>query len=67
MEHQNLTFASLALALANDYSSLYVIDSKNDSYVEYVVNGTEKELVPVSRVGTIFSRMSRKIVGNRFG
>ena len=48
MEHQNLTFASLALALANDYSSLYVIDSENDNYTEYAVNGTEKELVPVS-------------------
>ncbi len=54
MEHQNLTFASLALALANDYSSLYVIDSENDSYAEYAVNGTEKELIPVSRGDDFF-------------
>ena len=54
MEHQNLTFASLALALANDYSSLYVIDSENDSYVEYATNGIEKELVLVSRGDNFF-------------
>ncbi|MEE5993331.1 MAG: GGDEF domain-containing protein [Oscillospiraceae bacterium] len=59
MEHQNLTFASLALALANDYSSLYVIDSKNDSYVEYVVNGTEKELVPVSSGDNFFKDVKK--------
>ena len=51
MEKQNripLSFASLALALANDYISLYVIDSEDDSYIEYAPNGTEKELVQVS-------------------
>ncbi len=30
-----LTFVNLALALANDYVQLYVIDPENDSYVEY--------------------------------
>ncbi len=51
---KNLTFVNLALALANDYSSLYVIDSENDNYVEYTVNGTEKELVLVSRGDNFF-------------
>ena len=27
----SVTFSKLALALANDYESIYVIDSKNDS------------------------------------
>ena len=49
MKKKNLTFVNLALALANDYTSLFVIDSQNDSYVEYAVNGIDKELLPVSK------------------
>ena len=51
MEKQNnqpLSFVKLALALANDYSTLYVINSENDSYVEYAPSGMEKNLLPVS-------------------
>ena len=40
-----ITFAELALALANDYECIYVIDSEDDSYVEYVTAGAQKELV----------------------
>ena len=47
-KNKSLSFASLALALANDYSSLYVIDSDDDSYVEYAPSGSDKELVMVS-------------------
>ena len=41
----NISFAELALALANDYESIYVIDSEDDSYVEYHAKGEDKELV----------------------
>ena len=41
----SITFAEIALALANDYDSLFVIDSRDDSYVEYVAKGSNKELV----------------------
>ena len=57
MHHQNqepLSFASLALALAGDYSSLFVIDYENDSYVEYAPHGTDKELVVVSEGENFF-------------
>jgi len=47
--HTSLSFVNLALALANDYSTLFVIDSENDSYIEYSPIGAEKELIPVSR------------------
>ncbi|MBR6093862.1 MAG: GGDEF domain-containing protein [Lachnospiraceae bacterium] len=40
-----ITFEEIAQALANDYISLYIIDSKDDSYVEYLVEGKNKELV----------------------
>ena len=30
-----ISFARLALALANDYCSIYVINAEDDSYVEY--------------------------------
>lgn len=44
-ETNNTSFAELALALANDYESIYVINSADDSYVEYTSAGAEKELV----------------------
>ena len=62
MNEQNsdsLSFASLALALANDYTVLYVINSANDSYVEYSISGTEKELVKASE-GKDFYADTRK-------
>ena len=45
---QPLSFANLALALANDYCQLFVIDPVDDSYVEYAPSGLEKELIQVS-------------------
>lgn len=54
-----LSFARLALALANDYSRLFVIDSKNDSYIEYAPSGTEKELVRVSEGRDFFTDVHR--------
>ena len=39
------SFSDLALALADDYETIYVIDSKDDSYVEYASEGAGKELV----------------------
>ena len=42
---KNVSFSEMALALANDYESIYVIDSKDDSYVEYSAEGADKELV----------------------
>lgn len=47
-KHEQLTFASLALALANDYDRLFVIDTADDSYAEYTASGSEKELEKVS-------------------
>ncbi|MBQ1849895.1 MAG: hypothetical protein II139_05950, partial [Lachnospiraceae bacterium] len=44
-QNNPITFAELALALANDYECIYVIDSEDDSYVEYVTAGAQKELV----------------------
>ena len=40
-----ITFGEIALALASDYDSIYVIDTTNDSYVEYLAEGDNKELV----------------------
>ena len=48
-DRKKSSFSELALALANDYESIYVIDSSNDSYVEYTAEGAEKELVIRSR------------------
>lgn len=51
---RSTSFSKLALALANDYSSIYVIDSSDDSYVEYTAEGGEKALVVRSRGDNFF-------------
>jgi diguanylate cyclase (GGDEF)-like protein len=56
---QPLSFASIALALANDYSRLFVIDSDDDSYIEYSASGVEKELVPISDGEDFFRSVHR--------
>ncbi len=40
-----ITFGELAFALAGDYESIYVIDAEDDSYVEYLALGDNKDLV----------------------
>ena len=42
---KKITFDEIAQALAKDYESIYVIDSNDDSYVEYITEGEEKSLV----------------------
>ncbi len=39
-----ITFSEIAVALASDYESIYVINSVDDSYVEYLAEGNDKEL-----------------------
>ncbi len=46
-ESERLSFASLAIALASDYLSIYVINTEDDSYIEYRTDGVEKKLVQV--------------------
>ena len=43
-----ITFEEIALALAKDYDSIFVIHSDDDSYVEYIVEGEDKTLVQSS-------------------
>ena len=43
-ENESMTFVQLAMALADDYESVYVIDTDDDSYVEYAAAGEYKEL-----------------------
>ena len=40
----SITFTRLAIALANDYESIYVINTENDSYVEYITEPASGEL-----------------------
>ncbi len=54
-----LTFVSLALALANDYTRLFVIDAKDDSYIEYSASGDNKELTEVSGGKDFFDAVRR--------
>ena len=58
-KNRSFSFASLAQALANDYSSLYVIDSDDDSYIEYAPSGADKELVTVSSGENFYADVPR--------
>ena len=42
---KKITFDEIAKALSKDYESIYVIDSNDDSYVEYITEGEDKNLV----------------------
>ena len=42
---KHITFAEIALALAADYESIYVIDADDDSYIEYLAQGADNELI----------------------
>ncbi len=54
-----LTFTRLAIALANDYESVYVINTDNDSYVEYITDSATMELIERS-AGKDFYADTRK-------
>lgn len=47
-DHEIVTFSRLALSLANDYESIYYINAKDDSYVEYGASGEDKILTVLS-------------------
>ena len=44
IDNRKLSFESFAVALANDYETIYVVDCSDDSYVEYGTSGSEKQL-----------------------
>ncbi|MCR5122030.1 MAG: EAL domain-containing protein [Ruminococcus sp.] len=61
----SVSFSKLALALANDYESIYVVDSVSDSYVEYSASGSSsdgiggKELSIISGGDDFFSDLRK--------
>ncbi len=59
-EDKKTSFAGLALALAGDCESIYVIDSDDDSYVEYSPHGAEKELVVRSSGVNFYETLKHK-------
>ncbi|MCR4647425.1 MAG: hypothetical protein K5695_18790 [Oscillospiraceae bacterium] len=48
MQQRSMTLARLAIALANDYESVYVINTADDSYIEYAVGSDAQELTECS-------------------
>ncbi len=49
LQNSNITFERLALALAGDYESIYVVDNEDDSYVEYSPAGEDHALTVISK------------------
>lgn len=60
-----VSFLKLALALADDYESIYVVDLDDDSYVEYSTAGAKKEMTVSSSGNNFFEELvsnTRKLV-----
>ena len=56
-EREPISFLKLALALANDYDSIYVIDPDNDSYIEYSTADEKKEMAVRSAGDDFFEEL----------
>ena len=54
-----ITFEEIALALAKDYDSIFVIHSDDDSYVEYIVEGEDKTLVQRNAGGDFYGAVAK--------
>lgn len=48
VDNNKPSFESFAVALANDYETIYVVDCSDDSYIEYGMSGSEKNLTLIS-------------------
>ena len=53
-ENRELTFERLALALANDYESVYYLNSETGNYAEYGASGEDKALKILSQGDDFF-------------
>ncbi len=54
-DNENITFSRLALALANDYQSIYYLNTEDNSYVEYGATSEDKHLVELSKGSDFFA------------
>ena len=54
-DKESVTFARLALALANDYQSVYYLNSETGQYIEYGATGKDKELTVLSQGDDFFA------------
>ena len=51
----NVSFSQLAVALAADYESIFLIDTSDDSYIEYCIDGEGKTLTPRMQGGDFYA------------
>lgn len=54
-KQEAVTFAHLAMSLADDYASVYYINSEDDSYVEYSAEGSDHKLKVISSGSDFFA------------
>lgn len=60
-DHEIVTFSRLALALANDYESIYYINTHDDSYVEYGTAGDGEDLTVLSLGDDFFTDVTYNV------
>lgn len=60
-DHEIVTFSRLALSLANDYESIFYINTKNDSYVEYGASEDDKSLSILSLGDDFYSDVTYNV------
>ena len=60
-QRENLTFTRIALALSQDYFTVYYINTKTRAYVEYNMEGEDHRLFPVAGGHDFFEDCARQI------
>ena len=57
----NVSFSELAVALASDYESIFLIDTENDNYVEYRMDSNRQTLtIGMQKIGGDFYLFSKR-------
>ena len=60
-DEQIVTFTRLALSLANDYESIYYINTETDSYYEYASAHNDKQLTILSSGADFYTDMGYNV------
>ena len=56
-----MTFERISRALAQDYFTVYIINTKTGAYTEYSIKGDDRRLFPVNRGGSFFDDCREQI------
>ena len=57
----SMTYARISQALAQDYYTVYFINTKTEAYIEYSMKGDDNRLFPITQGGNFFADFRKQI------